>query len=204
MTSPGSRPLLGIALISAMALCFASMDNTVRWLGSATPAALPVLLMLSARYLFQAVAMALWLGFDHRLSFRSEHPRFQALRGLLLVATSGFSFFGVQRMPVPEFTAINMLTPVLVTLLAAWLLHERVSRWRWALVGAAFAGDADALRLPADRRRCARRLVALRPPARLLGLGRHGGDRAQRRNERLAQPARRHAQAVAGCSRHDR
>ena len=31
-------------------------------------------------------------------------------------------------MPVPEFTAINMLTPVLVTLLAAWLLHERVSR----------------------------------------------------------------------------
>jgi len=146
MTKQASRPLLGIALISAMALCFASMDNTVRWLGSSTPAALPVLLMLSSRYLFQALAMAFWLAFDRRLSFRSEHPRFQALRGLLLVATSGFSFFGVQRMPVPEFTAINMLTPVLVTLLAAWLLHERVSRWRWALVGAAFAGALIVIR----------------------------------------------------------
>jgi drug/metabolite transporter (DMT)-like permease len=43
-------------------------------------------------------------------------------------------------MPVAEFTAIFMLTPVLVTLLAAWLLRERVSALRWALVFGGFAG----------------------------------------------------------------
>jgi drug/metabolite transporter (DMT)-like permease len=35
-------------------------------------------------------------------------------------------------MPVAEFTAINMLTPVLTTLLAAWLLKEPVNALRWA------------------------------------------------------------------------
>ena len=39
-----------------------------------------------------------------------------------------------------EFTAIVMLTPVMVTLLAAWLLKERVTRWRWALVAGGFVG----------------------------------------------------------------
>ena len=43
-------------------------------------------------------------------------------------------------LPVAEFTAIVMLTPVMVTLLAAWLLKERVSRWRWALVAGGFVG----------------------------------------------------------------
>jgi len=138
----GRSPVLGIALIVAMAVCFAGMDTSVRWLGGA----LPVLLLLIARYAFQAVVMAAWLLLDRRRSFRSEHPRFQALRGALLLATSAFGFVGLQYMPVPEFTAINMLTPVLVTLLAAWLLKEPVSKWRWALVCGGFAGALIVIR----------------------------------------------------------
>ncbi|MBK1687380.1 DMT family transporter [Rubrivivax gelatinosus] len=136
------RPGLGIALVLAMAACFAALDNSVRWLG----AALPVLVILSVRYAFQALAMTAWLAVDPKHGFRSAHPRFQALRGALLLATSGFSFFGVQHMPVPEFTAINMLTPVLVTLMAGWFLGERVSRLRWLLVVGAFAGALIVIR----------------------------------------------------------
>jgi drug/metabolite transporter (DMT)-like permease len=62
------------------------------------------------------------------------------MRGGLLAATSSMSFYGVQYMPVPEFTAINMLTPLLVIVLAGWFLHERVSPMRWALVVGGFAG----------------------------------------------------------------
>ncbi|MBZ8140699.1 transporter [Rubrivivax gelatinosus] len=147
MTAPGAgrrqRPGLGIALVVVMAACFATMDNTVRWLGAA---ALPVLLLLTLRYAFQALAMTVWLAVDPKHGFRSAHPRFQALRGALLLATSGFSFYGVQAMPVPEFTAINMLTPVLVTLLAGWFLGERVSRLRWLLVIGAFVGALIVIR----------------------------------------------------------
>ena len=45
-------------------------------------------------------------------------------------------------MPVAEFTSIVMLAPLLVTLLAAWLLHERVSR---AALGAGGGGLVGAL-----------------------------------------------------------
>jgi len=130
------RPGLGIALIVLMAACFAGMDTIIKYAGKV----LPVLLMLWVRYAFQAAAMAVWLARSKTAGFRAAHPKFQWVRGALLLATSAMSFFGVQRMPVAEFTAIIMLTPVLVTLLAAWLLHERVSALRWALVFGGFAG----------------------------------------------------------------
>lgn len=142
MTSQRSHPALGVALIVLMAACFAGMDTTIRWMG----AVLPVLVILTTRYAFQATVMGLWLALAPGHGFKSAHPRFQALRGLLLLATSAMSFFGVQYMPVPEFTAINMITPVLVTLLAAWLLHEQVSTARWWLVAGGFTGALIVMR----------------------------------------------------------
>jgi drug/metabolite transporter (DMT)-like permease len=136
------RPALGIGLMLLAVTCFAALDTTVRWLGTVVP----VIVMLTARYCFQALAMAAWLARSRRLRFAAAHPRFQVLRGLLLLVTSAFSFFGLQRMPVPEFTAIIMLTPVLVTLFAALLLKEHVSTLRWALVAVAFAGALVVIR----------------------------------------------------------
>jgi drug/metabolite transporter (DMT)-like permease len=68
------------------------------------------------------------------------------MRGALLLVTSGMSFFGLQLMPVAEFTALGMLTPVVVTMLAAWVLHEPVSRMRWALVCGGFIGAVIVIR----------------------------------------------------------
>ncbi|MED5618859.1 DMT family transporter [Ideonella sp. BN130291] len=127
----------GVLLIVVMAACFATMDTTIKVLG----AWLPVLLMLWLRYAFQALAMLGWLAWQRgREGFRTAHPRFQLLRGLLLLATSAMSFFSVQFLPVAEYTAITMLTPVIVTLFSGWLLHEPVSRPRWALVIGGFIG----------------------------------------------------------------
>jgi drug/metabolite transporter (DMT)-like permease len=143
------RPVAGVVLVVIMAACFATMDTTIKVLG----AWLPVLLMLWLRYAFQAVAMFIWLLRRGRAGFRTAHPRFQALRGVLLLTTSAMSFFSVQYMPVAEYTAITMLTPVIVTLLSGWLLHEPVSRARWALVVGGFAGA----------------LVVIRPGSGLIG-----------------------------------
>lgn len=140
MTAP--RPMLGIGLIVTMGFLLAAMDTTIRWLGPV----LPVLLLLTTRYLVQAFVMAVWLAFDGRSGFRTAHPKFQALRGVLLLVTSAFGFFGLQHLPVAEFTAINMLTPLGVTLLAALVLKEPVSRLRWALVAGGFAGALIVIR----------------------------------------------------------
>lgn len=138
----GSAPLAGIALIVGAALCFTLLDTTIRYLGPL----MPVLVLLWARYAIQALLMGGWIVVDARKSFRSRHPRFQLLRGVLLLASSAFGFFALQYMPVPEFTSINMLTPVLVTLLAVWLLGERVSRLRWILVCLCLVGALIVIR----------------------------------------------------------
>lgn len=148
MTPARPRPLLGVLLMLAVVTCFAGMDTAIRYGGGRQ---LPVLLMLWGRYLFQAVLMLAWLGLwrlrhPQAPGFATRHPRFQALRGALLLFTSGMSFYGLQWLPVAEFTAIHMLTPVLVTLLAALVLHEPVSRLRWALVIGAFAGALVVIR----------------------------------------------------------
>lgn len=138
MKAPGTapHPTLGVVLILLMAACFATLDTTVKYIG----AAVPVLVILWFRYLFQAVVMLGWLAHQGLGRLRPGRPGFQLLRGSLLLSTSSLSFFGLQYMPVAEFTAVGMLTPVMVTLLAAWLLHERVSRLRWVAVGLGFAG----------------------------------------------------------------
>jgi drug/metabolite transporter (DMT)-like permease len=134
--------MLGVGLIVLMAAGFAGMDTGVRSLAGV----FPVLLMLWLRYAFQALVMTLWLTLRPGAGFRAAHPRFQALRGALLLVTSAMIFFGLQYMPVPELTAINMLAPLLVTLLAAWLLHERVSWLRWALVCGGLLGALIVIR----------------------------------------------------------
>lgn len=128
---PRARPLLGVLLIVVMAACFATMDTTIKVLG----AFIPVLVMLWVRYAIQAATMTVWLLAQRRPgAFRPAHPRFQLLRGVLLLVTSAMAFWSVQFLPVAEYTAITMLTPVIVTLLSGWVLHEPVSRARWALV----------------------------------------------------------------------
>lgn len=140
------RPGLGIALVLLTVTCFAGMDTLIKHLG----ATLPVLPLLWARYAFQAVSMGVWLAASRRAGFRAAHPKFQAMRGALLLGSSAAAFYALQYLPVAEFTAINMLTPVIVTLLAAWVLHEAVSRRRWALVFGGFAGALIVIRPGGD------------------------------------------------------
>jgi drug/metabolite transporter (DMT)-like permease len=134
--------LLGLALMLLATLMFAGMDTVIRHANVFIPA----LLLITLRYAFQVVVMGVWIAADHRLSFRAAHPRFQVVRGALLLTSSICSFFALKFMPVPEFTAIGMLTPVLVMLLAAAVLRERVTPLRWVLVGGSFMGALIVIR----------------------------------------------------------
>ena len=142
-----AHPLQGVLLILLAAACFASLDSTARGLSQPDGRwGVPVLLIMTLRYTVQAGVMAVALAPRGRAGFASAQPKFQWLRGGLLLATSFCSFFAVRFMPVPEYTAINMRTPLLVTVLAAAVLHERVSRLRWALVLGGFAGALVVIR----------------------------------------------------------
>ncbi len=133
---PG-QALAGIGFLIAATACFAVLDTTVKVVG----AVVSVLLAVWFRYVFHAVAVtAIMLPLRGRALLRTDHPRFQVLRGALLLSVSALSFVAVQYMPVGEFTAIVMVTPLAVTLLAALFLRERVRPLRWLLVTGGFAG----------------------------------------------------------------
>jgi drug/metabolite transporter (DMT)-like permease len=128
-----------MALALTALACFASLDTTTKYVTSTL--GVSVLLALWFRYAFQALATtAIMLPVRGRALLRTAHPKFQVLRGALLLFTSLFTFLSLKYMPLGEFTAIAMITPLVVTLLAATLLGEKVSRLRWALVAGGFAG----------------------------------------------------------------
>ena len=135
-----TRTLLGIALVILAVAEFAWLDACMRWVGSRV--SLPIAVLL--RYAIQAGFMAaciVWIGrHGNGPGFRTAHPRFQFVRGTLLLLSSALMFAAMRLMPLAEVTAITLLGPVLVTLLARWVLHERVTRVQYLLVGVAFAG----------------------------------------------------------------
>jgi drug/metabolite transporter (DMT)-like permease len=99
------------------------------------------------RYAFQAIATTVTVLPMRGMSvWRTVHPKFQVLRGVLLLASSLFAFASLKYMPVGEFTAIVMISPLAITVLAATVLKERVSAMRWALVAGGFAGTVVIIR----------------------------------------------------------
>ncbi len=143
------QPLLGIALVIGAASCFATMDTTVRYVG----AYFSVALVLWTRYGLHAAIMTVWIAVSKQRSFRSANPMFQIARGALLAFSSSMAFAALRRMPVAEFTAIVMLTPVIATLVARVWLKESISPLRWALVFGGFLGA----------------LIVIRPGSGLIG-----------------------------------
>lgn len=128
---------LGILFLVLATACFAVLDTGVKYVG----AFVPVLLAVWFRYVFQALTVSVvMLPMRGRSLLKTEHPRFQMLRGCLLLTVSALSFVSLQFIPVGAFTAFVMTTPLVVTLLAALFLKERVSTLRWMLVIGGFAG----------------------------------------------------------------
>ena len=129
--------LLGIALLLIAVMCFAALDTTSKHVTTVVP----LLVAVWGRYFFQALlTTAVVLPLKGWAILRTDNPRQQITRGVLLLSVTGFAFSSLKFMPVAEFTAIVMTVPLLVTLLAARMLGEHVSTQRIILVCGGFVG----------------------------------------------------------------
>ena len=141
---------MGITLLIAAVACFSVLDTTTKRI----TAEVPVLMAVWCRYLFQAlITSALAMAQKGESLWKTQRPGLHVARGVLMLIVTLAAFSSLQFMPVGEFTAIVMTTPLLVTLLAARLLGEHVSIFRVVLVLGGFCGT----------------LIIVRPGSQMLG-----------------------------------
>jgi drug/metabolite transporter (DMT)-like permease len=123
--------------------CFGVMDGLSKFL----VADVPVLQIVWARYAF-AVPIILattaptgWLSL-----LRCERPLLQAVRGLLPLFAGASILAGLRLMSLADATVITFAAPLLVVLLSAPILRERVGTATWIGVGLGFLGVAIVVR----------------------------------------------------------
>lgn len=140
----GQRVLAGIALVVLSTALFASLDGTSKFL---VVNGVPALMGIWARYQVQAaITTAVVLPLHGWRALRTTRPLLQVLRGLLLFGCSAFMFASLRFVSLGDLTAIVLSTPLVITLLAALWLHEKVTPLRWLLVIGGFVGTLVILR----------------------------------------------------------
>lgn len=129
--------LTAIGLIAASAACFTAIDTIVKYLGPRYP----VEILVWIRWGVPALLMTLLFAPKmHWGLLRTNNLKLHCVRGAALILSSICFFTALKFLPLAEATGLNYLTPILVTLMAACVLRERITRPRWIFVIAGFAG----------------------------------------------------------------
>jgi drug/metabolite transporter (DMT)-like permease len=129
--------LIGILCMVAFAIIAPGMDAFAK----ATPAEVPVLQILSARFGIQAlllVPIAMLTGLAHRPSLRETG--LHILRALLILLATGCFFTALRFMPMANAIAIFFVEPFILTLLGGLLLGEDIGPRRIIACLVGFAG----------------------------------------------------------------
>jgi drug/metabolite transporter (DMT)-like permease len=129
--------LTGIALVSLTYLLFALLDGSAKWLVASTP----VIVVVWLRFLIHAlVASAMLLPLRGLALVRTRHLRWHALRALMFMAMTAMNFWALQYLQLAVTSSIAFSVPIIIALLAAPILGEKLDAGRWLAVLAGFAG----------------------------------------------------------------
>ncbi|MGH8670177.1 MAG: DMT family transporter [Burkholderiales bacterium] len=132
----GNR-LTGIALVSLTYVIFTLLDGSAKWLVGSVP----VIVVVWLRFLTHAVfASALLLPVKGRALFRTNHLRWHLVRGAMFCAMTGINFWALQFLQLAVTSAIFFIVPILIALMAAPMLGEKLDAGRWVAIVAGFAG----------------------------------------------------------------
>ena len=128
---------VGILLVVGSTLCFSVLDASAKWLVQS----LPVVQVVWLRFVIHVLLMAMILAPRHgRALVHMKSARLQAVRGAMLASMTALNFFALQYLQLAETGAIQFSVPILIALLSAWWLHEKLDARRWVAIVCGFAG----------------------------------------------------------------
>jgi S-adenosylmethionine uptake transporter len=131
------RVEIAIALMVIAVLILPAIDAIAKLLSATIPAGQ----VAWARFIFQAAIMAPFVAAGYRRA-PVANLGIQALRGILIATTTVFIFAAVKLMPIADAIAIFFVEPLIVALLSAVFLGERIG---WRRILAAVVGFAGAM-----------------------------------------------------------
>lgn len=132
----------GILWMLATMFCFLSLDAIMKHLLENYS----LLQVTWGRFFFATLIAIMVCGRRLPQLAKSQSPRLQALRSVLLVTTTGLFNAGIRTTPLATATTIMFITPILVTVLSIPLLGERVRARRWAGIAIGFTGATIVVR----------------------------------------------------------
>lgn len=130
-----ARPIVPFLVATAAIMVFTTMDAVVKSL----PHSLPLMQVVALRFLFGIPLVLLALartgaGWPPLASWKANIPR-----GVLNVASTLLFFTGLRRLPFAEALSLSYLAPLLLAVIAALTLGERL---RGVVIGAILLGLA--------------------------------------------------------------
>lgn len=135
---PVTRPLVGIGLLYLSAWFLSLLDASGKWMMAL---GVPLLIMLWIRFLVHFLIVAvLMLPTRGWQAFKSQQPRMQALRGLVMFLGTITFFSCLHYLPQAEATSIAFMAPLIMLLMAPWILGEPMHKSRWVAALLGFVG----------------------------------------------------------------
>ncbi|MBO6791203.1 MAG: DMT family transporter [Dinoroseobacter sp.] len=131
------RPVLGILLMLGFCVLAPLGDGLAKYIGTAVPLAILLLVRFGAQVILLAPVVALW-GLRWRYSGRVL--RLVVYRTLLHIAGIGMMFLSLRFLPLAEAIAIAFVMPFIMLLLGKYVLGEEVGHRRLIACVVGFIG----------------------------------------------------------------
>ena len=139
-----ARPLVGVALMLTAMAILPIIDVFAKKLGQA---GMPILIVVWARALFGGLmTLPFALRAEGAQAFRPAQPLRQLARAVLLFGATFLFFEALKHLPIADALAIFFVNPLVIVILSALALRERVGPRRWAAVAVGFVGTLIIIR----------------------------------------------------------
>jgi drug/metabolite transporter (DMT)-like permease len=129
--------LIGIGLVSLCYLIFSVLDGSAKWLVQSMPVVMVVWLRF---FIHVIVAGAVLLPVKRWSLFRTNHLRWHLARAAMFVVMTAANFWALQYLQLTVTSSIFFSSPLIIALLSAQLLGEKLDFGRLAAILSGFAG----------------------------------------------------------------
>ena len=129
--------LIGIGLVSVTYFIFTLLDGSAKWLVQG----MPVIMVVWLRFVGQLILTgAVLLPLRGLSLLRTQHLRWHLLRTAMAVVMTGLNFVALQYLQLTVTSSIFFSSPIIIALISAPLLGEKLDAARLAAIVAGFCG----------------------------------------------------------------